>query len=160
MSGAIRENKAQLPAEIEDREALTGIVDKWWSSARTDALMGKAMTELTDEDLASVKDRMAEDRTSHFRALIKDVTEMTTLLARLLHDRGETPADPAIIFVQNGGLVKTPRSVLVAERTWRAHLSALSAAPTAETIVSESINFYSELGKSFTAAEISLEVTL
>ena len=122
-----------------DTEALSVIVGKWWNWARVDV-------------------DGTEDRAARYRSVIADATEMTRLLARLLRDRGETEGDTAICYVQGHGL-NDPAALRVVDHVWRPRLLAIPEAPREDTVISESIALFHDLGQALEAAGIISEVT-
>jgi hypothetical protein len=92
-----------------------------------------------------------QDRTSYFCWTIITISEMTRLLARILHERAETPGDEAIAFIMDNGL-RDPRAAIAVERVWRAHLLALQEAPIVETVTAFQIEFYTKLADALCTA--------
>jgi len=84
--------------------------------------------------------------------------EMQAVVARcvnvLLRDRGETPADKVIRWLDIDGMIGNPLAVTVAKHVYARYLSTATSKP--DTIVDELVGYYVLLGKALNRAGVQI----
>ena len=84
--------------------------------------------------------------------------EMQAFVARrvnvLLRDRGDTPADKVIRWLDIDGMIGNPLAVTVAKHVYARYLATATSKP--ETIVDELVGYYVLLGKALNRAGVQI----
>jgi hypothetical protein len=133
-------------------ERLAAIVASQSKEKNLDVLL-----DLFDTAWIVAREGPINDQKMYFVWRIRTMTAMAKALATLLSDRGETCADESLIFVVDGGLEKSARAVVTADRGMKAFILAEpEAAP--ETIVESAVRFFSQLGMLLRAEDIDLRI--